>query len=118
MSEIITLEFIDHVTVKTSQYAIEQKNNRLQLSRCIKTVKCADSNRAALANALGCAETLDDARRSADKAKLQLLQLIRQVEDAHLTFTRDLENEMHRLRNLSGAYNAAKEQAERKDNVV
>lgn len=116
--EIINLDLVDYVVVTTSRHAIERKQNRMHLCKAVKTVSDDASNRAALANALGCAEKLDDARRSADKAKLQLLQLIRQIEDAHVTFTRDLENEMHRLRNLSGAYNAAKEQSERKDNLV
>lgn len=116
--EIIKLDGIDGVSVYVSDQAINERLIRMDFARSIQRVENGSENQAALSDAESCEKLLNRSRRSADRAKLQLLQLIRQVEDVHLTFTRGFENEMHRLRNLSGAYNAAKEQAERKDNVV
>lgn len=116
--EIIKLNFVEYVQVTTSQHALDDRRIRLLYARDIESVTCGSSNQAALSNAEKIGELIMRSRDSAWRARTQLLQLIQQVEHAHITFTRDLENEMHRLRNLSGEYNAAKEQAERKDNVV
>lgn len=116
--EIINLEGLEYVNVSGSTHASREKNIRLEFSRNIQSITCGAGNQAALANAEAIDGLLQRARRSADKEKIQLLQLIRSVENGYENYTRDLENEMHRLRNLSGAYNAANEQAERKDKVA
>lgn len=116
--EIIKLDGINGVQVLTPHHRIREKHLRLDCARRIKEVKDVAESQNALANADHLELLIDASRRSADASKLHLLHLIREIEDAHLTFTRDLENEMHRLRNLSGAYNAAKEQADRKDSVA
>lgn len=116
--EIIKLDGINGVQVLTPHHRIREKHLRLDYARKIKDVNDGVESQNALATAEHLEFLIDTSRRSANNSKTHLLHLIREIEDAHLTFTRDLENEMHRLRNLSGAYNAAKEQAERKDNVV
>lgn len=104
--------------VRMASHTLDERRRRIESARAIQWIENGNDRQAAYANVDKLSKLIDQSARSASIAKAPVLAIIRRIEDEHTKFTRDLENEANRLKKAIGEYNAAKEQAERKDNVV
>lgn len=113
MSEqLINVEGIDLVHVRMASHAGDSRRRALEFSAFSQEIKSLEALRAAFRAVERLEKLVEQSSRSASTAKAPVLALIRQIEDEHTKFTRDLENEANRLKRAIGEYNAAKEQAE------
>jgi len=119
MSEqLINVEGIDLVHVRWASPAGVERRSALEAARDIPSIHSFTSRQSAYLSVEKLERLMDKASRSVSTAKAPVLALCRTIEEAHTNYIRDLENEANRLKKAIGAYNAAKEQAERKDNVA
>ena len=119
MSEkLINVEGIDLVHVRWASHAGDSRRRALEFSAFSQEIKCPEALRAAFHAVERLEKLVEQSCRSTSTAKAPVLALCRTIEEAHSNYTRDLENESNRLKKAIGEYHAAKEQAERKDNVA
>lgn len=118
MSEqLINVEGIDLVHVRIASHAGDERRRALEFSAFSQQIESTEDLRAAFHAVDRLEKLVEQSSRSASTSKSPVLAICRTIEEAHSNYTRDLENEANRLKRAIGAYNAAKEQAERKDNV-
>lgn len=104
--------------VRMASHAGDKRRRALEFSAFSQEIKSIEALVAAFHAVDKLEKLVEQSSRSSSIAKAPALAVCRAIEEAHTNYTRDLENEANRLKKAIGAYNAAKEQAERKDNVA